>query len=336
MPTDTKSEQVEELGIAAEAGALTFDPAEAGKDVYSVEVTQMLDKTELDIVRAQIVDERQLKGLQKARQVVEQFQPVPWFIWRLSNFVFGGNGRPNKISEGLVLGLRRLLFAAASDKVLGSGEKVNNMRLALRTLRSDVVASISVIHGISRRLHGKQFERVWRPILDDAIIRAHIGYFVGQMNLDFGPGRGMLAGFAGRSGLAILIATGSEEQADISVQALASGSSIREVGLKVYGVDPLQVSAMTLSASGCGKDAAFGTVGYAVLNEATQTFDPNNDQTRWLAAFTITEAVRSGTTSEVPEELWKVLGFHEDQDKEDLLEIVKILIRKGHGWNWLV
>lgn len=332
---DNEEENTQNKG-GHSADSLTFDPAVDNSDKFRVEVTQVLESTELDLVRSMLVDSNQLKGWQSARQVIENFQPVPWFIWRLSNFVFGSNGRPNKVAEGLVLGLRRLLFAAASDKVLGSGNKVNNMREALKCLRSDVVASVSVIHSISRKLHSKQFERVWRPILDDAIIRAHIGFYLGQMNLDFGPGRGMLAGFAGRCGLAILIASGDEAQAEKAVQTLATGVSLREVGMQVYGVDPLQVSAMALSASGCGRDAAIGTVGYAAHESNESPFTGSYEQSRWLAAFTITDAVRTGTAASVSDELWKILGFHEDQDKEDLMDLVKMLVRKGHGWNWLV
>ena len=319
-----------------EADLLTFEPSQNGeKDQYTVEVKKVLSETQDELKQANLVDPSKMKGWNKAGDVVENFQPVPWFIWRLSNFVFGRNGRPNKVSEGLVLGLRRLLFAAASDKVLGSGQKVNNMREALKFVRSDVVAAVSVIHGISRKLHAGKFEKVWRPILDDAIIRAHIGFFVGQMNLDFGPGRGMLAGFAGRCGLAVLICTGDAVQADAAVKALALGEGAKQVGLQVYGVDPLQVSAMILSASGCGKDASFGVVGYSVREEGDQDFKVTGEQEKWLAALGIIEGVRIGAALMVQPEYWEILGFHEEDDRQDLLELVKVLVRKGHGWNWL-
>ena len=272
----------------------------------------------------------------EAKKVVEQFQPVPWFIWRLAHFVFGKPGRPNNAGEGMVLGLKKVLLAAASDKVLGKGEPVTRTRDAIKAVRSDVVAATSVIHSISRKLTTKQFSRVWEPILEDAITRAHIGYFVGQMNLDFGPGRGMLAGFAGRIGLAILIANGTEYQAELTLQGLSQGKTLREVGLQTYGADPLQVSAMVLSACGCGKEAAIGTVAYANESDTINIGEQSFEQKQWLAAFIITENARMGQLSEVKEDHWKELGFYQDSDKEDLAQLVKLLIRKGHGWEWIV
>lgn len=335
MSKDRSGEEREEVDIGGAAG-LTFDPAkDQDNESYAKEIRDAIQTTELELVGSNFLPTEGNISWDRAKTIVESFQPVPWFIWRLSNFVFGAHGRPNKVSEGLVLGLRRLLFAAASDGILGKGEKVNNTREALKVLRSDVIAAISVIHGVSRKLHSKRFERAWQPILDDAIIRAHVGFFVGQMNLDFGPGRGMLAGFAGRVGLAILISTGSEFQAEESLKSLTLGSTLRDVGIRTYGVDPLQVSALTLSASGCGRDSAFGTLGYAALEDKEQRAGTTREQMRWLAAFTITEAARTKAISSVPQEMWEVLGYYEQQDIDDLTALVNTLIRHGHGWNWL-
>ena len=55
-------------------------------------------------------------------------------------------------------------------------------------LPSDVVAASSVIHAVCRRLGTRQFERIWRPILDDAILRARIGYLVFLVFSSSGPG----------------------------------------------------------------------------------------------------------------------------------------------------
>ena len=280
---------------------LTFEPNDRSqKGDFDKEVNKILEKTEKELITSNLIETGNERAWQFAREIVEGFQPAPWFIWRLSNFVFGSNGRPNKVQEGLVLGLRRLLFAAASDPVLGAGKKVNNMREALKVVRSDVVAAISVIHGISRKLHSKDFERIWRPILDDAVIRAHIGFFVGQNNLDFGPGRGMLAGFAGRCGLAILIASGSEHQAHEAQTLLAAGKTLKEVGVQLYQVDPIQVSALTLSAAGCGKDAAFGTVGYSSYQDGNDLSIIPYEQKRWLAAYMITDAARVNKLGNTP------------------------------------
>lgn len=234
----------------------------------------------------------------------------------------------------MVLGLRRLLFAAASDPLIGEGRKVNDMRKAMSILSSDVIAALGVIHAISKRLATRQFERIWRPILDDALMRAQLGYLVGEQNRAFGAGRGMLAGFAGRCGLAIIIAEGDLEQARGALEMLASGKSIKEVGIAVYKCDPLQVSAMALSASGCGRNAAFGTVSYSVQD--SMSIIENDEQMAWLAAFTANEGIRSGAPETIDEKYWRVLNFKGEEEVKGLLEVTQTLIRNGHGWNWLM
>ncbi|MDC0357633.1 hypothetical protein OAO01_02375 [Oligoflexia bacterium] len=275
----------------------------------------------------------QAKSWQSARTIINDFRPVPWFIWRLSNFVFSKPGQEAEISEGLVFGLRRLMFAVASDQVLGAGTKINNVRKALQVVPCDVVAAVSVIHAVCRRLSSKAHDRIWRPILDDALLRARIGLEVGAQDPSFGPGRGMLAGFAGRCGLVILISTGELEEARTALEMLATGSEIRDVGNLIYKCDPLQVSAMTLSAAGCGRDAAFGTVSYALRHSAELV--ASAEQLKWLSAFAITEGVRAGRASEVPQQFWEQLGFSE-KDREEIAVSSKRLVRRGHGWNWII
>lgn len=319
-------------------GGLVSEPSEgaASKDNFAKQLETTLRQTEADakqVGRIRSVT-NQTESWKGARETVESFKPVPYFVWRLSHFVLGKPGEIKKISEGMVWGLRRLMFAAASDRVLGTDQKTNSMHKALRTLPSDVIAAISVIHAICRRLQSHQFERFWYPILDDAVVRSQIGFFIGQNCPDFGPGRGMLAGFAGRSGLAILIASGELEQARKALELLATGITISDVGARVYDCDPLQVSALTLSASGCGRDAAFGTVGYA--SEHPQKVVESTPQRQWLAAFTICELARMGKIEEVGQEHWDTLEFVDEQTKDDLRSLVKMMIRRGHGWDWLM
>lgn len=273
------------------------------------------------------------KGWDEARDAVANFKPIPWFIWRISNYVFSGGTGARTISDGLVFGLRKILIAAASDKVLGSNRPVTTTREALRILPHDVAAAVCVLHSISRRLSSLANERIWGPLLDDAIIRAHIGFYVGQMNLDFGPGRGMLAGFAGRIGLAIMIAQGSEKQGYDALASLARGGQIKEVGEDIYELDPLKIAAMTLSASGCGKNAAFGTVSYASAEAVSEI--SNGEQLRWLAAFSTIESARMGTLENVDQKLWETLGYYGDEEKTALHDLVAILVREGHGWHWI-
>ena len=303
------------------------------KDSFTLELEKTLTNVQEEV---QLLDTESLEqeAWLEAKALIEKFKPVPWFIWRLSHFVLGRSGEIKKLDQGLVFGLRRLLFAAASDNVLGAGRKIDNVRKALSIVPSDVIAAVSVIHAICRRLSKCNFERIWRPILDDALLRARIGVVVGDMVPEFGSGRAMLAGFAGRLGLAVLISSGSLEQAQRCLELLASGEGIQEVGRKVYKCDPLQVSAMTLTAIGCSRDAAFGTVSFASKNPLNIV--QNKDQMYWLAAFTITEKVRMGISEEVAPELWESLGFEDPEDQSALLDEAKGVIRRGHGWNWII
>jgi len=319
-----------------DAADLVVEPqAEGAADSFTQELERSLSETEqqaLLIAGARGGD--QAASWAKARAVVKQFRPVPWFIWRLSNYVFGKAGQIREIQEGLVLGLRKLLFATASDPFLGVGRKVNNLREALSVLPADLIAAVAVIHAVCRRLATYQFERIWRPILDDAILRAQLGYFVGARKKEFGVGRGMLAGFAGRSGLAILIASGELGQARKALEMLATGADISDVGYLVYGCDPLQVSAMALSASGCGKDAAHGTISYAALRGAVQIQDEH--QLCWLAAFSVVELVRMGREGEIESRFWTALGFDMAADYNKLIEEAVPMIKRGHTLMWLV
>lgn len=298
---------------------------------FSTEFQQALADTEAAALKLKRGDS---ETWSKARQIVEQFRPVPWFIWRLAQFVLGRPEHTGKISESMTLGLRRLLFAAASDPFIGTGEKVNTVRKALTILPSDVVAAVSVIHSIARRLSSHGFDRIWKPILEDAIIRAQIGFLVGHSHPTFGAGRGMLAGFSGRSGLAVLIATGTAEQAQEALEALSTGSVISAVGTKVYGAEPLQVSAMMLSAVGCGSDSAFGISSFIEHGELDLSQVSGSRRT-WLAAFTACEFLRSKRGDEISAEIWDELQIADSDAQSQLtLESIK-LGRRGHTLTWL-
>ena len=320
---------------AERAGSLLSEPESSVEtDKYAREVQQALEHVRDEALAShKSAADDQMHSLYGVTELVQKFHPVPWFIWRLSNFVFSGGAKAT-VPEGLVLGLRRLLFAAASDRVLGSGEKVNSMQQALEVLSPDVTAALAVIHAVCKRLQTKPFERIWRPILDDALLRSHIGYYVGMSCDDFGAGRGMLAGFAGRAGLAILISSGAMEQAGAALTALAEGGSIAEVGETFYGCDPLQVSAMLLSACGCGRDAALGAIAYSRPIESR--IMQSDAQQRWLAAFSIIEATRTGAMSAVSDSLWETLLISSIEDRKHLRTLAQDAIKEGHGWDWLL
>ena len=105
------------------------------------------------------------------------------------------------------------------------------------------------------------------------------------------------------------------------------------MGLDVYGCDPLQISAMMLSASGCGRDAGFGTVNYA-SREKMETLE-NEEQRAWRAAYTICEKVRVGRPEEVEQSYWALLRYEEVEPRAHLSDMAKLLVRTGTNWNWL-
>ena len=330
-------ESVQSDGLASSSTDLVVEADVPDEDAaFQNKLEETLKQAEQDVVDFQSDGHSEVdaESWQRAREIVGRFRPVPGFIWRLSYYVLSKPpGQSPEIGDGMVFGMRRLLYAAASDPLLGSGDKINSVHAALSALQSDTVAAITVVHAVCRRLRTAQFERIWRPILDDAVLRSTIGFLVGHHSRNFGPGRGMLAGFAGRSGLAIQIATGELEQARQALEELALGRLIQDIGAKIYGCGPLQVSAMTLSAAGCGRDAAFGTVAYA--SPDSKEMVGNEEQLKWLAAFAITEHLRMGEIDKVDPEYWHVLGLAEEELQEELRLEAHKLSRRGPTWSWI-
>ena len=325
-------------GAQASSDLLVEPQGEADQDQFRRQMEESLSDTAQAVIERTGTPPESAEGRswQRARQVVADFRPIPWFIWRLSNFVFSRPGRPTPFPEGFVFGLRRLLCAVASDETLGTGSKVTEVRRALTVVPPDVIAAAAVIHAVCRRLVSRPHERIWRPILDDALLRAQIGHEVGGQRGDFGAGRGMLGGFAGRIGLAVLIAAGNADQAQRALEMLATGAGIAAVGLRIYECDPLQVSAMMLSACGCGRDAAFGTAAFASRDNPAQFPVDSELQGLWLATLNLTEHVRMNRPGEIPGDHWSLLGFEVDTGRERVLQEAKQSVRRGHGWSWMI
>lgn len=305
-------------------------------DAFAQQIETELEQTEVDIKQLSQSQQTSLNedSLVLAKEVVRKFQPVPQFIWRISHFTMGRAGRVNKLSDGNLFGLKKLVLAIGKDKVLGKGTSMLTTRAVVESVPSDVIAACAVIHAIGRRLHSKEFHAVWGPILDDAMMRAGVGYFVGTMSEDFGPGRGMLAGFAGRVGLAVLIASGTAEQAHNAITLLAGGRQIEEVAMELYGCEPLHVAAMILSAAGCGRESVIGVAAFTMASQDKESL--GRAQKLWLAALTITEKVRSGELAGIPESDWILMGYEVAAERKELSEIVTTLKRRGHGWDWMI
>ncbi len=270
-----------------------------------------------------------------SRQTVETFNPVPWYIWRLVNFAIGGAGEIRSYDHGMVFALKRLLLRAAQDpEVTGMTEECRNTREAVSRLAPDVFAAISIVHSIAKKIRGKKFDRISKPILEEAILRTRIGFSLGSKLKSFGRGRGMLAGFAGRAGLAVQIAQGTFEQATETLERIAAGQSIQRIGREVYQAEPLQVSAMLLVASGCGRDAAYGVMAVAAPDLVGQ-MGLNEEQERWRTALRVMEEIRAGNLNGIPEVDWKLLGCETTEETMSLRSEIRQVTRRGHNWSWL-
>lgn len=300
----------------------------------SPEIQGELTATETEISQTFSLSEDEAWA--QATRIVAKFNPVPWVIWRLCRQVFNPHSGSRALNEGFVLGLRKLILTAAEDPIVGAGKKVETVKDAISRMQPDVIGAFAAIHGVARRLAAHNHERFWKPIVDDAILRARLGLIVGLMHPDFGPGRGMLAGFSGRAGLAILVAQGTLESAQQALEMMAVGKPIKAVTMAVYGCDPLQLSALVLSAVVCWKDAAIGTVAYSLENkDALKHMHRNTEQQCWFHAFSLIESLRLGRAELVDEEVWKTLGFENQDEKANVIDEARGLIRRGHGWDWL-
>ncbi|MCB0360840.1 MAG: hypothetical protein KDD44_14425, partial [Bdellovibrionales bacterium] len=280
-------------------------------------------------------------GWGSAGELVKNFHPVPWVICRIVRTVFGRADRMGNALPSLFHPLDRLLFQAVSDPVLGGdfadGEEVAEVTVtkAIEQMGLDVAGAICFVHAVCRRLTQSLPERIAQALLDDALLRTKIGFLIGQTAPRFDAGRGMLAGFSGRSGLAILIASGTTEAAQDALRLMAQGVEIRDVGLRVYGCEPLQVSALTLAIAGCNREAAFGIASFGISTRSRDLV-PGSEAARWLAAFSLTEHLRMGNRDRIEPFMWNELGLDQSKSlREDLMKRVRLVQRRGHGWQWM-
>ncbi len=275
------------------------------------------------------------RGWQTAAAIVEKVKPVPWLLWVQIRSVYGSSEKLGNPSPQTFSNIRNLILQAAQDEnLVDEGHALNEFSTlteAVDALGVDVAASVCLMHAVCRRVAIGVSERVWRPIVDDALLRASIGYQVGDLAPNIGRGRGMLAGFAGRCGLAVQIASGPVEHAQKALSGLASGVEIGKVCRDVYGCDPLQVTALTLIAGGCSRDIAMGIAAY---HSGESKIPSGTEQYRWLRLFGAIERIRMGAQDEITEEEWALLEMPRAAQVE-LEKRVRTTQRRGHGWRWI-
>jgi len=274
----------------------------------------------------------------KAKSIVENLKPIPWFIWRLSNQVFGRDSNSVTLLDSSVMGLRRLLFAAASSDVFGKDGKVNSVKEALLTLRPDVVAAVSLVHSTTRKMQSQPLDMMWRPLLDEALIRARVGFELGRNATSFGGGRGLLAGFASSIGMPMLISAGTLEQSSQIMEALSQQNSAQQNSTqqnnknpdeKTYGTSSLQVGAMYLAGCGISNEGAKAFIEFANMKHTNLV--PNN---LWASCAYIIQNIRNKKEATLSEESLNAFGL-DQEGLQNLVKLTKKLSREGHGMGWI-
>ena len=281
-----------------------------------------------------IASSPEARGWRIAANMVNRFRPVPHLMWPIIYAVYGRAGEIGRPDPNFFSSVSALIMRAASDRTLVQDATLDphrNLAEAISRLGPDVAAASCLVHSICRRISTAVAERVSRPILDDALLRTHIGYYVGLLSPSMGAGRGMIAGFAGRCGLAVQIAAGDSEQAQRALTGMATGQDMGLVCNNVYGCDPLEVAAMSLIAGGCCREIAFGISSYIAPGRETT---PGSEQYRWLALFSVIESMRMAQADAISEEYWQALGY-DAKKRTQLQEHITTSQHRGHGWNWI-
>ncbi len=269
---------------------------------------------------------------EKASRIVRDYKPVSPYLWRIVHAVLGKPEKIGKPDPIMFDAMRKLVQLAARDPKLGAKkEERMTLDVAVKAIGYDTAAALCVLHGVCRRISTTLIERIWVPIIDDALLRAQIGSQIGGYCPAFGKGRGLLAGFCGRAGLAVQIAAADMTRAQRALESLAAGMDIRVAGLSIYGCDPLQVSAMMLASAGVSAEAAFGVAGFS---ENGRGITPKTPSYLWLSTFSATEYLRMDEEKRIDERYWRALGINDATRAEIRTDVQKIL-RKGHGWDWL-
>ena len=125
-----------------------------------------------------------------AGSLIARFRPIPLVVWRIVRAVYGRSGRITQAHPLTFIGLERVLYRAAVDEtlavttlddILSRVEQSESaaMRDVVETLGIDVAAALCLIHAVCRRVAQSPLEPIWRPILDDALLRAQIGFHLG-------------------------------------------------------------------------------------------------------------------------------------------------------------
>ncbi|HMO17927.1 MAG TPA: hypothetical protein PKA63_06145 [Oligoflexia bacterium] len=271
-----------------------------------------------------------------AADIIKKVRPIPWVFWIMIRSVYGYAGQVREVDPMTFTMIEKLIMRACQDQDLVSEEyrdlTPTKLTQALEFIGSDVAASLCFIHSVGKRVSINLSERIFRAIMDDAFLRCRLGVVLGQHSPEAGIGRCLLAGFTGRAGLAVQLASGTEDQAKIALAGLATGKDISKVCVDVYKCDPLQVAALSLVAGGCSKEIALGVAAFSLPSEEVA---PGTEQYKWLTLFSILENIRLNRFENISKESWHSVGIS-TQAQASISKKTQNVFRKGHAFNWLL
>src|SRR5690606_24798089 len=120
-----------------------------------------------------------------ATDIVKKVRPVPWAFWVLIRSVWGEKN-PDKISidSSRSTGVESLILKAVEDKELLIAPLVKTTQYAecFRALGPQTIASLCFIHAVCKRVSLGLQERVFKAIIEDALLRARLGVVLSQFS----------------------------------------------------------------------------------------------------------------------------------------------------------
>ncbi len=271
----------------------------------------------------------------RAREVVKKVRPIPWAFWSLIRSVWGHENPESIVLDSSQFSVvERLVLRAVEDSelVMEPVERKGQYVDSYTALGASTTSSLCFIHAVCKRVAVSLQERVYRAIIDDALLRARLGVILSKASPRVSVGTGLLVGFSGRAGLAIQLASGSETEASDALKGLAMGQDISSTGLNVYGCDPLQVGALALISAGCNKQIASGISAFGISKEDIIFGTPQYD---WMLYFQAIEKMRVGKIETLTTAELEYLGIGEEA-KSRLQTMSQKAFRAGHNLEWLM
>ncbi len=213
---------------------------------------------------------------------------------------------------------RRLLMAIASDNLLGStGVPVQDPRRAIKLVRSELLGACIILMQYFQELENLPFEPVWRVYVDEAITRARLACAVANSSAAVGKAEGILACTASFCGVALQIATGSEDQKERLIRKVAQGGEVLSAAKAIYQSAPRGEFHLLLREWR--------------LDESLSRI--NLESQEMLDLQSLVDALRADRSESIPPQALERLGLQ--NRLEHLLQTAKMAIRESYSWRWM-